>query len=271
MPELPEVETTCRGLAPHLCGQRIRAVRIRDPRLRWPVAANVATQPCGQLIVGVSRRAKYLLINLENGTIIIHLGMSGSLRLGSGNEAPRTHDHVEIELGNALVLRLHDPRRFGSIHFTDADPIRHRLLASLGVEPLSNAFTAQRLKRHSASRRVAVKTFIMDSKVVVGIGNIYASEALFLAGIHPTRPAGRIALHRYEDLVAAVRDVLSKAIEQGGTTLRDFVNGAGEPGYFAQSLRVYGRADLPCTICATPITSRVVAQRNTFFCIRCQR
>jgi formamidopyrimidine-DNA glycosylase len=271
VPELPEVETTCRGLAPHLSGRRIQAVRIRDGRLRWPVASQVATQPCGQSILSVTRRAKYLLINLDNGTIIIHLGMSGSLRLISGNEAPRTHDHVEIELDNGLVLRLHDPRRFGSVHFTDADPLRHRLLATLGVEPLSEAFTAKRLKQHATGRRIAVKNFIMDSKIVVGVGNIYASESLFIAGIHPTRPAQRIALQRYEGLVAAIREVLNKAIAQGGTTLRDFVNGAGEPGYFAQSLRVYGRAGLPCMICGHLITSRVVAQRNTFFCAHCQR
>jgi formamidopyrimidine-DNA glycosylase len=239
--------------------------------LRWPVSEDVATQPRGQLIHGVKRRAKYILISLDRGTIIIHLGMSGSLRLGSGNEPPRRHDHVEIELDNGRVLRLHDPRRFGSVHFTDADPLRHRLLASLGVEPLSDAFTAQLLKQCAGTRRVAVKNFIMDSAIVVGVGNIYASESLFLAGIHPARPAGRIALHRYEGLVAAIRDVLSKAIAHGGTTLRDFVNGVGEPGYFAQSLRVYGRAQQPCTICGTPISSRVIAQRNTFFCVHCQR
>ena len=271
MPELPEVETTRRGLAPYVSGQRITAVRIRDARLRWPVSPRVATQPCGQLIHGVTRRAKYLLINLDRGTIIIHLGMSGSLRLASGNEPPRTHDHIEIELDNGLVLRLHDPRRFGSVHFTAADPLQHRLLSSLGVEPLTDAFTATVLKQHAGTRRVAVKNFIMDARIVVGVGNIYASESLFLAGIHPTRPAGRISLNRYEGLVAAIRDVLSKAIEQGGTTLRDFVNGVGEPGYFAQSLCVYGRAQQPCTICGSPISSRVIAQRNTFFCARCQR
>lgn len=271
MPELPEVETTCRGLEPHLCGHRIAATRIRDGRLRWPVSPDLATQTQGQLIVGVKRRAKYILVSLDDGTIIIHLGMSGSLRLASGNEQARRHDHVEIELDNGLVLRLHDPRRFGSVHYTTRDPLRHHLLASLGVEPLSDAFTGKLLKQHAASRRVAVKSFIMDSRVVVGVGNIYASESLFLAGIHPTRPAGRIALHRYEGLVAAIREVLSKAIAQGGTTLRDFVNGVGEPGYFAQSLRVYGRAQQPCTICGNPVSSRVIAQRNTFFCMHCQR
>lgn len=271
MPELPEVETTCRGLAPHVCGRRIVAVRIRDGRLRWPVSPSVATQSCKQLIHSVTRRAKYLLINLDHGTIIIHLGMSGSLRLASGNEAPRPHDHLEVELDNGQILRLHDPRRFGSVHFTKADPMQHRLLASLGVEPLSDSFSAHLLKQCAGVRRVAVKNFIMDSKVVVGVGNIYASESLFLAGIHPNRAAGRIALQRYEGLVRAIRDVLSMAISQGGTTLRDFVNGVGEPGYFAQSLRVYGRAKQPCSICDTPITSRVIAQRNTFFCTHCQR
>ena len=172
MPELPEVETTCRGLDSHVRGQRIIAVRIRDKRLRWPISSDVATQPCGQLIHGIKRRAKYLLVNLDHGTIIIHLGMSGSLRLTSGNEAPRLHDHVEIELENGLIMRLHDPRRFGSVHFTSADPLRHPLLVSLGVEPLSDGFTAQFLKQHAGKRRVAVKNFIMDSKLVVGVGNI---------------------------------------------------------------------------------------------------
>lgn len=271
MPELPEVETTRRGLEPFLSGQRIAAVHIHDPRLRWPVSPQVATAPCGQLIHSVSRRAKYLLIHLEHGTIIIHLGMSGSLRLASGNESPRTHDHVEFLLENGHVLRLHDPRRFGSVHFTEDDPLHHRLLSSLGVEPLSDAFTAPLLKSKAGSRKVAVKNLIMDAKIVVGVGNIYASESLFLAGIHPSRPAGRIALQRYEGLVAAIRKVLAKAITQGGTTLRDFVNGVGEPGYFAQSLQVYGRAQQPCTICGSPISSRIIAQRNTFFCAKCQR
>ena len=271
MPELPEVETTCRGLAPHIINHRIHRVRIRDPRLRWPVSKQVASAPRNQVIQSVTRRAKYILINMNEGTLIVHLGMSGSLRLASGNEAPRTHDHLEIELDNGRILRLHDPRRFGSVHYTSGDPLHHKLLASLGVEPLSNAFDAHLLKDKAGTRRVAVKNFIMDAKVVVGVGNIYASESLFLAGINPSRAAGRISMRRYEHLVESIRNVLRDAIKQGGTTLRDFVNSSGEPGYFAQSLNVYGRAGEPCLRCDTTISSMILGQRNTFFCRRCQR
>jgi formamidopyrimidine-DNA glycosylase len=271
MPELPEVETTRRGIEPHLRGRRIVDVVVREARLRWPVAADLPALLRGQQVTQVTRRAKYLLIGLERGTVIVHLGMSGSLRVASGNEPPRPHDHVDLLLHGGRVLRLHDPRRFGSIHYTHADPGTHRLLAALGVEPLSEAFDGGVLTRAAQARRGAVKTLIMDSHIVVGVGNIYASESLYLAGIHPARSCARIAPRRYASLAAAIRQVLASAIADGGTTLRDFVNGVGEPGYFAQSLNVYGRAGAPCRGCGAPIKARVIAQRNTFFCTRCQR
>ncbi len=271
MPELPEVETTRRGIEPHLRDRRVRRVVVRNPALRWPVPGDLEHRLRGQRILGVTRRAKYLLLAVERGSVIVHLGMSGSLRIASGNEPPRPHDHVEIELDSGRVLRLHDPRRFGSVHYTENDPLSHWLLAELGVEPLSRAFDGGVLRRAAHRRRAPVKSLIMDARVVVGVGNIYASESLYLAGIHPARPAGRISAARYERLAAAVRQVLGHAIADGGTTLRDFVNGVGEPGYFAQFLNVYGRAGLPCPACANQVRSRIIAQRNTFFCAACQR
>ena len=270
MPELPEVETTRRGIGPYLRGQRITRLTVRESRLRWPVDPHLPRLAEGQQVKGVRRRGKYLLIDLEAGCIVVHLGMSGSLRLGSGNEAPKQHDHVEITLESGRVLRYHDPRRFGSFHYTGDDPLGHPLLARLGVEPLSEDFNGALLKQAAGRRRSAVKMLIMDAHVVVGVGNIYASESLFLAGIHPARAAGRIALARYDALADAIRSVLGRAIAEGGTTLRDFVNGVGEPGYFAQSLAVYGRAGEPCRCCGGTIRSRVLGQRSTFFCSHCQ-
>jgi formamidopyrimidine-DNA glycosylase len=271
LPELPEVETTCRGIEPHLCGRRIVRVDVRDRRLRWPVDTDLPRRLEGQRIVGVSRRAKYLLLEVEHGTLIVHLGMSGSLRVVSNNEAPRSHDHVEIEVRGGRVLRLHDPRRFGSVHYTPDPPLRHWLLANLGVEPLCADFDGALLKAAAARRRSPVKTLVMDARVVVGVGNIYACESLFLAGIDPRRAAMRVGLERYRVLASCIQRVLADAIRNGGTTLRDFVNAVGEPGYFAQSLNVYGRAGEPCTSCGSPVRSRVIAQRNTFFCSVCQR
>lgn len=271
MPELPEVETTRRGLEPHLRGRRIASIQVHEPRLRWPVSSELADVARDQRVVRLRRRAKYLLIELERGCVIVHLGMSGSLRLTSGNEPPRKHDHLEFILEGGRVLRFHDPRRFGSIHYTDADPGEHWLLANLGLEPLSDEFTGTVLKTAAGRRRIPVKALIMDAQVVVGVGNIYASESLYMAGIHPARPAGRISLARYERLAGTIREVLAWAIRQGGTTLRDFVNGVGEPGYFAQELAVYGRAGEPCKECGHAIRSRTLSQRNTFYCNRCQR
>lgn len=271
MPELPEVETTRRGIEPVLRGRRVTSVDVREPRLRWPVPAGLARDLSGQLLGGVSRRAKFLLFESPVGHLIVHLGMSGSLRIVSGNVEPEKHDHLDIVMDNGLCLRFRDPRRFGAALWTTDDPLEHPLLRRLGPEPLGPDFDAELLHRLSRGRRVAVKSFLMNSQIVAGIGNIYASEALFLARIHPARAAGRISRERYERLVDAVRRVLKDAIAAGGTTLRDFVDSSGNPGYFAQRLRVYGRLGEACEKCGAPVRSRVIGQRSTFFCPHCQR
>lgn len=278
MPELPEVETTRRGLLPHLRGARVLALRVHQARLRWPLAAELCEGLPGRRIVDIQRRAKYLLIELdaaagETGgpTLIVHLGMSGSLRLDDPATPRRRHDHVELDLqGPSLSLRYHDPRRFGSWHWQPAGQT-HPLLAQLGPEPLGPDFDAERLWRLSRGRRAAVKLFLMDQATVVGVGNIYAAEALFQAGIDPRRGAGRISLARYGRLVEAVREVLGRAIEQGGTTLRDYLRPEGTPGYFAQSLAVYDKAGQPCPRCDGTVKRIVLGQRATFFCAGCQR
>ena len=271
MPELPEVETTRRGIAAQVTGLRVLNLDVRQGVLRWPIPAELPAQVAGRVVRGIERRGKYLLVRFEHGTMLIHLGMSGSLRLGPTGEAVRTHDHVIWQLDNGLSLRLNDPRRFGSVLWT-GDPVdRHPLLRDLGPEPFSEAFSAQYLKRMTTHRRVSIKPLLMDARVVVGVGNIYASEALFLAGIHPARASGRIALSRYEQLVNAVRQVLEEAIAAGGTTLRDFVASDGRPGYFAQQLRVYGRTSQPCRMCAAPIRHLRQGQRSSYFCPACQK
>ncbi|WP_405233169.1 bifunctional DNA-formamidopyrimidine glycosylase/DNA-(apurinic or apyrimidinic site) lyase [Lentisalinibacter salinarum] len=270
MPELPEVETTRRGVEPHLAGRRIAALSVRDPRLRWPVAPDIAARAQGQRITAVDRRAKYLLIRLESGSLMLHLGMSGSLRIVPAEAPLRTHDHLELVLDDGHRLRFHDPRRFGSLHWVPHGT-QHPLLARLGPEPLEEAFDGAWLRRAFAGRRAAVKTALMDARVVVGVGNIYASEALYRAGIHPSRPAGRISRQRLDRLADAVKSVLSEAIAAGGTTLRDFYGGDGEPGYFRQSLSVYGRAGEPCPDCGEPVRQRVIGQRSSYYCPRCQR
>jgi formamidopyrimidine-DNA glycosylase len=271
MPELPEVETTLRGIAPHLTGQRIVEFIIRQPKLRWPVPRGLNQRLAGEKIEALSRRAKYLLLQTRAGTLILHLGMSGSLRLVDKNSPARKHDHVDIVLQSGKALRLTDPRRFGALLFTRDDPATHELIAHLGPEPLSSDFSASALFAKSRHRRIAIKPFIMDSKVVVGVGNIYANEALFLAGINPKREAGKISMARYERLVAAIKQVLTEAISQGGTTLRDFVGGDGRPGYFAQALKVYGREGMPCPACGTPVKQFRQGQRSTFYCPHCQK
>lgn len=271
MPELPEVETTRRGVEPHLRGQRITAVTVREPRMRWPVPGDLAARLVGHTIRGVARRAKYLLVDVGDGTLIIHLGMSGSLRLVERRSPPRPHDHVDLELGSGRCLRLHDPRRFGAVLWTGDAPARHPLLARLGPEPLGEAFHETYLFRSTRKRRVAIKQHLMNSRVVVGVGNIYASEALFLAGIRPGRAAGRLTRAECARLVAAVRQVLRDAIEQGGTTLRDFVHEDGSHGYFGQSLRVYGRTGQACLTCSTPVRQLVQGNRSSFYCPACQR
>ncbi|WP_226644150.1 bifunctional DNA-formamidopyrimidine glycosylase/DNA-(apurinic or apyrimidinic site) lyase [Microbulbifer variabilis] len=271
MPELPEVETTCRGLAPHLEGQRIRSVVVRQPRLRWPVDPDFAKHIKNANVLKLERRAKYLLVHTDRGCAIWHLGMSGSLRLVESGEPPEKHDHVDWRLDSGLILRYRDPRRFGALLWTAADPLAHDLLSHLGPEPLSEAFSGDYLFSSSRKRKQSVKTFIMDGRIVVGVGNIYASESLFLAGIRPNREAGSISKARYLRLVEAIKQVLNRAIAQGGTTLRDFIGGDGKPGYFAQELNVYGRAGAPCPSCGSPVRDMVLGQRSTFFCARCQR
>lgn len=270
MPELPEVETILRGIAPHVAGRRVAAMHIHEHRLRWPVPATVARSVAGQRITGARRRAKYLLIDLERGSLILHLGMSGSLRVLPGDTPRLTHDHVDIVLDSGLALRFNDPRRFGSLLWTVDDPLTHPLLARLAPEPLEPQFDAAWLARGARGRRVAIKQLLMNSHVVVGVGNIYASEALFRARIHPKRAAGRLTPQRLAKLVRAVKAVLALAIKTGGTTLRDYVDADGEPGYFRQRLYVYERKGKPCRVCRTPIRQLVQGQRSTYFCPQCQ-
>ena len=270
MPELPEVETTLRGIKPHLLGQRITRVIVRDPRLRWPVPAEVSKAE-GQSFVSLERRGKYLLLNLKQVGLIIHLGMSGSQRILQHAADPQKHDHVDVELESGTCLRFNDPRRFGAFLWVDGEMQSHELLRNLGPEPLSGEFTPDYLYQRSRNRNVAIKNFIMNGQIVVGVGNIYASEALFMAGIHPQRAAGRISKQRYEGLVAAIRDVLDRAIRRGGTTRRDFVNSDGAPGYFAQELLVYDRAGGDCFQCGSRVKQKVIGQRSSYYCPACQR
>jgi formamidopyrimidine-DNA glycosylase len=271
VPELPEVETALRGIRPYLEGRRIERLAISQPRLRLPIPAGTPDQVAGQTIVALARRGKYLLIALDRGNLILHLGMSGSLRVLPAGTPPERHDHLDLVLEGGLCLRFRDPRRFGLLLWTPDPPEAHPLLRGLGPEPLGPGFDGDYLYRLSRGRRVAVKPFLMDAGVVVGVGNIYANESLFLAGILPQRACNRIGTERYGRLAAVVRTVLAAAIEQGGTSLRDFVQEDGRPGYFAQSLRVYGREGLPCPGCGAPIRQRRIGQRSSFYCTRCQR
>ena len=271
MPELPEVETTRRGVEPYVVGRRIVALAVHEPRLRWRVPEELPAQLAGQRVERAGRRAKYLLIELSGGTLLLHLGMSGSLRVLPA-ETPRVeHDHLDLVLDSGLALRFNDPRRFGSLHYTTGDPQAHPLLASLAPEPFDPAFDAEYLWKITRRRRVSIKQLIMNSRLVVGVGNIYANEALYRAGIHPLRAAGRIARSRFAPLVDSIRAVLTDALAEGGTTLRNYVDGDGNPGYFRQSLNVYERAGEPCKRCGQPIRERVVGQRATYFCASCQR
>ena len=275
MPELPEVETTLRGIEPHIKGKRIINTIVRQPSLRWPVPADLPEQLNNQVIGRCTRRGKYLLLEVgkkeSKGHLLMHLGMSGSLRLVSANEAPGKHDHLDFILSKRRVLRFTDPRRFGAVLWLEGNPAEHKLLKSLGPEPLEEQFTAEYLYRRSRQRKVPIKSFVMDGHVVVGVGNIYANEALFKSGIHPLREAGRISQARYEVLCQAIKTVLSDAIEQGGTTLRDFVGGDGKPGYFKQQLEVYGRGGEPCVRCEATLREVRLGQRSTVYCPRCQR
>ncbi len=271
MPELPEVETTRRGISPHVERQRVDHVIVRDHRLRWPVSENLAGILKGQQILSIVRRAKYLLFRCETGHLLIHLGMSGSLRIVEAGSPAGKHDHVDVALSSGRSLRFTDPRRFGAVLWLDGEPEAHPLLCHLGPEPLDGEFDGAYLYRRSRQRRTAVKTFLMDNRIVVGVGNIYANEVLFLSGIRPDRAAGNISRKRYDRLAENVISVLQRAIEQGGTTLRDFVGGDGKPGYFRQQLNVYGRAGEPCTHCGNQLKEIRLGQRSTVFCHRCQR
>lgn len=270
MPELPEVETTRRGVEPWALGRRVTAVEVHESRLRWPVPAELPARLVGQEILAVERRAKYLLFRTAAGSLLLHLGMSGSLRVIRDGAPRRLHDHVDILLASGDRLRYNDPRRFGCLLWLEPDE-EHPLLGNLGPEPLSPEFSGAHLYQLSRGRRAAIKPFIMDNSVVVGVGNIYASEALFLAGIRPDRAAGRVSLVRYEKLADRIREVLAAAIQQGGTTLRDFVGSDGSPGYFAQQLFVYGRAGQVCKCCGGVLRERRLGQRSSVFCVTCQR
>lgn len=271
MPELPEVETTRRGLEPLVTGTAIRRFVIRQRRLRWPVPAAVSRQ-AGQPVHALERRAKWLVWRLPAGSLLWHLGMSGSFRAWTGPPAPGAHDHIDLEMDNGRVIRFTDPRRFGALLWQPGpDPERHPRLAGLGPEPLDPAFDGEILWQRSRGRRAPVKSFIMDARTVVGVGNIYAAEALHAAGIHPRRSAGRIGRARYHRLAEAIRATLSRAIVAGGTSLRDFTVGDGTPGYFGQDLQVYGRAGRDCRSCGTRLRGAIIGQRATVWCPRCQR
>ena len=271
MPELPEVETIRRGLAPHLIGRTLCRAKVRQARLRRPVPQVLQDECIGASILKVDRRGKYLLFYTERGTLIWHLGMSGSLRILTDGGGAQKHDHIDLVFEDGICLRYRDPRRFGLVEWTEADPLEHPLLSHLGAEPLEDEFDGAYLWQRSRSRKIPVKNFIMDARVVVGVGNIYASEALFQAGLRPERSAGSLTKHMAEKLATAIKDVLTRAIEAGGTSLRDFVDGQGQPGYFARELKVYGRAGQPCPACGEPIDKIVVGQRSSFFCPRCQK
>lgn len=271
MPELPEVETTRRGLSPHLQGATVTGVAIRNARLRWPIPLELPELLAGQSVISLKRRAKYLLLEFNTGTLILHLGMSGSLRiLPIGTEFEK-HDHFDLILDNGKLMRLRDPRRFGAVLWHSGDVHTHPLLAKLGPEPLESGFDARYLYQATRNRNVAIKQLIMDNHVVVGVGNIYASEALFSAGINPLLKAGKLSLPRCAKLVDVIRTTLSEAILAGGSTLRDFVNASGNPGYFQQQHWVYGRAGEPCRRCTAPIKQIKQGQRSSFYCEHCQK
>ncbi len=271
MPELPEVETARRGIEPHLTDAHVIKVVVRERRLRWPVPAALGREMAGAVISAVERRGKYLLLRTAAGTAILHLGMSGSLRILDARTPPGKHDHLDIVLDSGRCLRLRDPRRFGAALWTRADPLRHKLLRALGPEPLSDSFDADYLYRVTRGRRAPIKSVLMDSHVVVGVGNIYANEALFESSIHPLRAAGRIGQARIDSLTETTRAVLERAIAKGGTTLRDFTRDDGSPGYFRIELKAYGREGEPCLRCGTPMRGIVIAQRATCYCVNCQR
>jgi formamidopyrimidine-DNA glycosylase len=271
MPELPEVETTRRGLEPHLAGQRIAAAVVRNRALRWPVPAGLERRLAGLTIGSIARRGKYLVIDCGRGSLIVHLGMSGRMLVLAGPAPAGKHDHFELQLGNGKIARLTDPRRFGSVHWIEGDPLTHPLLAALGPEPFSDAFSAQWLHARTRGRSAAIKNTLMDSRVVAGIGNIYASEALFRAAIHPGTASGRIALPRCVRLVEEIRATLGEAIAAGGSSMRDYLGSDGQAGYFQFNWLVYGREGEACKRCAAPVRQIRQGQRSTYYCARCQK
>jgi formamidopyrimidine-DNA glycosylase len=271
MPELPEVETSRRGIEPHLLNKTISDITIRQHKLRWPIPKNLPALAEGKKIRQVCRRAKYLYLQLDNGCIIIHLGMSGSLRICTSKTPPEKHDHIDIRVSNGKILRLRDPRKFGCVLWTSAAINEHKLIKPLGPEPLDDKFNADYLHNKANKRQCSIKALIMNSHIVVGVGNIYASESLFKAGINPKRKAGKVSHQRLEKLVASIKVTLSESIKQGGTTLRDFTSEDGQPGYFAQKLQVYGKTGEECSACGQPIKQITQQARSTFYCSQCQK
>jgi formamidopyrimidine-DNA glycosylase len=275
MPELPEVETSRRGIEPHILGKKVKDVVIRESRLRWPIPKLLPGKIHQLKVLQVTRRGKYLLLELGkkeiSDTVIIHLGMSGSLRICTTSSPAEKHDHIDFVFSNNKILRLKDPRKFGCVLWTDKPVEQHKLLSKLGPEPLDDNFSSDYLYLKSRKRTCSIKSFIMNSHTVVGVGNIYASESLFLAGINPKRKAGTLSQARAEKLVDAIKQILTEAIKQGGTTLRDFTREDGQPGYFAQKLFVYGKAGEPCAECGKPIKQITQQQRSTFYCTACQK
>ncbi|AEG31067.1 bifunctional DNA-formamidopyrimidine glycosylase/DNA-(apurinic or apyrimidinic site) lyase [Thiomicrospira cyclica] len=270
MPELPEVETTLRGIAPSLTGQTVAALQVHQGRLRWPVPTELTEKLALQPLLHLRRRAKYLLLDFPTGTLIIHLGMSGSLRILPVDTPRKKHDHIDLITTQGQTLRYHDPRRFGAWLWTEDTAENHPLLNHLGPEPLDDAFDANWLLQQAKNRKIPLKTLIMDNKVVVGVGNIYANESLFLAGLHPNMAAKDLNSTQAERWVMIIKQVLAKAIEQGGTTLRDFYNADGQAGYFKQHLYVYGRTGLACQVCGTRLEKMIIQQRASVFCPQCQ-
>ena len=271
MPELPEVETTVRGIAPHLTGQTILEVVLRTAKLRWALDHELCHLLPGQKIISIERRAKYILLRCDRGTLIVHLGMTGILRVIPAGTTEQKHDHVDLIFSNGQALRFTDPRKFGIFTYTEKSADAHKCLANLGPEPLIGSFSGAYLYQLSRGKKQALKPFIMDQKTVVGVGNIYASEALFRAGIHPARQAGRIGLKRYDKLAEAIKTILNEAIAAGGTTISDFRQSDGRPGYFDQELQVYGRGGMKCVKCGQLIKSFRLGQRSTFYCAHCQQ
>ncbi|GAB2991300.1 bifunctional DNA-formamidopyrimidine glycosylase/DNA-(apurinic or apyrimidinic site) lyase [Psychrosphaera aestuarii] len=269
MPELPEVEVSRLGITPHIEGKQVTKIHVRNPNLRWPVPKEVMFAE-GQTVDLIERRAKYLLLHTKVGSIILHLGMSGNLRVVDKSVALLKHDHIDIEFENGKVLRLNDARRFGACLWQEVNE-QHELLSKLGPEPLTDAFDDELLFKKSRNKQVAVKNFIMDNHVVVGVGNIYANESLFKAGINPTKAAGKVSKKSYQVLTGHIKETLKNAIQQGGTTLKDFIQTDGKPGYFAQELLVYGRGGQDCIKCGKQLNEVKIGQRSTVFCRHCQR